>query len=149
MNTPVHADPRLRTRAIVVTLMVALVGLIYLHWLNGFLQDVELLSMKDGTVAVKKLWPILLATMAAVLCSSVVLAGTLTYLAVKVYRTGQYPPPGMRVLWTTPTRTGRAATVASLCILLLAVVAIGYGALVLRLIWPSSDVHTAPPMQAV
>jgi len=148
MNTLVHADPRLRKRAIVVALMTALVGIVYLYWLNGFLDNVEILSVTDWEAAVEKLWPILLVTMAAVLCSAVAVAGILAYLAVRVYHTGQYPPPGIRVIWNTPLRTGRAATVAATCILLLAVATIVYGALMIHILWRAPDVHLASPIQA-
>lgn len=148
MNALVYADPRLRKRAIIVILTTALVGVLYLYWLSGFLHEVELLSMTDWKAAIEKLWPPLLATIVAVLCSSGAVAGILTYLAVRVYRTGQYPPPGIRVLWDTPLRTGRAATVAATLILILAVAAIVYGALTIWLIWPKLDVHLVPLIQA-
>ncbi len=140
----VHADPRVRKRALVVFLTIALAGIAYLYWFNRFLAAVEILSLTDWEAAVEKLWPILLATMAALLCSSIGVAGILTYLVVRVYRTGQYPPPGIRVLWDTPLRTGREAMIATAFILLLAVAAIASGVVMMWVLWRVPEVHLVP-----
>jgi hypothetical protein len=51
------------------------------------------------------------------------LAGMLSYLALRVWRSGQYPPPGMEALRDTKIRTGQAARgIAKVCLLLVVLV---------------------------
>jgi hypothetical protein len=64
------------------------------------------------------------------------LAGVLTYLALRVYCTGQWPPPSVPVLWKTTLRTERQATIAATLTLVLAVMSLAYGVTTVRLVWP-------------
>ena len=145
MNATVHADPRARKRVIFIILTIVLGGSAYLYWFTGFLQDMERLSETEWEAAFGKLWPLLLVTTASLLGLSTALASILTYLAVRVYRTAQYPPPGIRMLWDTPLRTGREARRAALCMLLLAVGPIAYGVGMTWFLWHTPEVNLIPP----
>ena len=94
-------------------LITALGGGVYLYFFNDFLRDMEALATASPQLAVEQLKPIRIAIVASTLCISTTLAGVLAYVALRVLRAGQWPPPGMPVLWETPIRTGRQATVAA------------------------------------
>src|SRR5262249_17697172 len=73
------------------------------------------------------------------------LAGIVSYLAVRVLKTGQYPPPGMRVMQDTKLRTGKEARgTAILALTLAALVLLGGMGLSGMLLWASRDLSAGP-----
>src|SRR5262245_50475920 len=77
MTVLVYGASRWRTPAFMVVLIRALGDIVCLFWRSGFLQDREVFSLTDGRVIVQQLWPFVLATTAAVLRSSLAVAGRL------------------------------------------------------------------------
>jgi hypothetical protein len=100
MNATVPADLRLRKRAIAVVSITLLVGLIFLSLFHGFLRGVEALATASPQLAVEKLNLIRAATRGVTLFSATALACLLGYVSFSVYRAGQWPPPGWRVIYT-------------------------------------------------
>jgi hypothetical protein len=149
MTAIVHADPRVRRRALILVVTTVLVGVVGLSFFNDFLRDMEALATASPQMADQQLKPIRIALVAGALCVSITLAGLLTYIALRVIRAGQYPPPGMHVLWETPIRTGRQATVAATLMLVVAVAALVYGVVAVRLVWPGPEVQIGSPMREV
>jgi hypothetical protein len=56
--------------------------------------------------------------------------------AFSVYRAGQWPPPGWRVMYTMSMRTGRQASMVALFFFLLALTALVYGAVLMSFSGP-------------
>ena len=98
MNATVPADPRLRKRAIAVVSITWLVGLVSLYFFQGFLREMEALATASPQLAFEKLHPVGTAALMVTLFSATALACLLGYAAFSVYRTGQWPPPGWRVI---------------------------------------------------
>ena len=117
---PVPADPRLRKRAIAVVSITLLVGLIFLYFFHGFLREVEALATASPQLAFEQLNSIRTAARGVTLFSATALACLLGYISFSVYRTGQWPPPGWRVVYNMSIRTGRQATVVAVFMLVLA-----------------------------
>jgi hypothetical protein len=149
MNTTVPADPRLRKRAIAVVSITMLVGLIFLYFFHGFLREVETLAIASPQVAVEKLNSIRTTARGVTLFSATVLACLLGYISFSVHRAGQWPPPGWRVIWETPIRTERQASMVALFFLLLAVAVIAYGVLIMSLPEPEPEEQIEIPMEEV
>lgn len=101
MNEPVvRADPALRRRALILALVIAVAGG---AWVAGTASRLE----ADHSTEALQQW--LLATIGVAV--AVALAGgiPLLLLARQILKTGQFPPPGRRVLRDTPLRRGPAA----------------------------------------
>jgi hypothetical protein len=94
MNPTVPADPRLRKRAILIALTMTLVGLVSLYLFRRFLSEMEALATASPQLAFKKLYPIGMAALMVTLVSAMTLAGVFAYASWRVFRAGQWPPPG-------------------------------------------------------
>ena len=149
MNTTVPADPRLRKRAIAFVSITLVVGLVLLYFFQGFLREMEALATASPQLTFEKLNLVRTAVRNVTLFSATVLACLLGYVAFSVYRAGQWPPPGFRVVWDTPIRTGRQATVVAVFMLFLAVVALVYGAVIVSLSGPEPEGQLEVPMREV
>lgn len=149
MNTTVPADPRLRKRAIAVVSITLLVGFVSLSFLQGFLREMEALATTSPQLAFEKLNPVRNAVWGVTLFSATALGVLLGYAAFSVYRAGQWPPPRWRVVWDTPIRTGRQATVVAVFMLLLALAALVYGAVIVSLSEPEPEEEIEVPMEEV
>jgi hypothetical protein len=149
MSTTIPADPRLRKRAIVFVSITLLVGLVFLYFFQGFLREMEALATTSPQLAFEKLNPVRNATKSVTLFSATALACLLGYVAFSVYRAGQWPPPGWRVIWKTPIRTGRQASKVALFFLLLALAAFVYGAVIVSLSEPVPEEQMEVPMEEV
>ena len=149
MNTTVPADPRLRKRALIVVLSALLTGVIFLYFFHGFLRGVEVLATASPQLAFEKLNFIRTAAHGVTLVSATALASLLGYVAFRVYRAEQWPPPGWRVVWDMPIRTGRHATVVAVFMLVLALAALVYGTVIVSLSGPEPEEQIAVPMKSV
>ena len=149
MNATVPADPRLRKRAILIALTMTLVGLVFLYLFRRFLYEMEALATVSPQLAFETLHQVGMAALMVTLVSATMLAGVLAYASLRVYRTGQWPPPGWRVIWDTPLRTGRQASKVALFSLLLAVAVIAYGVLIMNLPEPEPEEEIEVPMREV
>jgi hypothetical protein len=133
MNTTVPAEPRLRKRGIAVVSLTLLVGLVFLSFFQGFLRELEALATASPQLAFEKLHPVRKAVCSVTLFSATALACLLGYVSFRVYRAGQWPPPGFHVVWDMPIRPGRQASMVALFFLVLALV---YGAVIVILSRP-------------
>jgi hypothetical protein len=149
MNTTIPADPRLRKRAVLIALTMTLVGLVSLYFFQGFLREMEALATASPQLAFEQLHPVGMAALLVTLVSAVTLAGSLAYASLCVYRVGQWPPAGWRVLWETALRTGRQASKVALFFLVLAVAVMAYGVLILNLPELGPDEQMEIPMEEV
>lgn len=114
-----------------------LAGALFLFWFQGFLREVEALSLEAPRAAFQRWQSIPQVLFVLVLCSSTVAAGLLGHLALRIWRAGQWPPPGLRVMWETPIRTGYQATLVAVCCLLLALIVLAYGPLMMMVLTPA------------
>lgn len=149
MNPIVPADPRLRKRALIFVSITLLVGLVWLYFFQGFLREMEALATASPQLAFEKLHPVGTAALMVTLFSATMLAGLLAYASLRVYRAGQWPPPGWRVIWETPIRTGRQASMVALFFLLLAIAVIAYGVLIVSLPRSMPEEQIEIPMEEV
>ena len=109
----------------------------------------EALATASPQLAFEKLNPIRTAVRGVTLFSATTLAVLLGYVSFSVYRAGQWPPPGWRVVWDMPIRTGRQATVVAVFMLLLALAALVYGAVIVSLSGPEPEGQLEVPMREV
>jgi hypothetical protein len=117
-ETIVPVNSRLRKQAFLWGIIVAVVGAGGLLALVVHLDDLA----ASPQIAPQPGYMHFLAE-AGIMVPALSLAGMLSYLALRIWKSGQYPPPGMQVLRDTKIRTGRAAqNAARICLLFAAVV---------------------------
>ena len=118
-ETIIPVNSRLRKQALFWGIIVAVVGAGGLLALVVHLEDLTASPQLVPQPAYLRF-----LAEAGIMVPAFSLAGLLSYLARKISRSGQYPPPGMQVLRDTPIRTGRAARTAARICLLSAVVVV-------------------------
>ena len=109
----------------------------------------DALATASPQLAFEKLNPIRTAARGVTLFSATALACLLGYVAFSVYRAGQWPPPGWRVVYTMAIRTGRQATFIAMFMLVLALAALVYGAVIVSLSEPVPEEQIEMPMEEV
>lgn len=144
VNATVQADPHLRRRALILVFTVLVTGALFLYYFHGYLRDVEALATASPQLAGAKLSLIQQVTKSVVLCSAIVLAALLSHVAFRVLRAAQWPPPGFRVVWDMPIRTGRQAIVVAAFFLFLAVSVIADAVLMMNLPGPVPKEQEVP-----
>jgi len=118
-ETIIPVNSRLRRQALLWGIIVAVVGAGGLLALVVYLEDLTASPQLVPQPAYLRF-----LAEAGIMVPAFSLAGLLSYLALKISRSGQYPPPGMQVLRDTQIRTGRAARNAARICLLSAVVVV-------------------------
>jgi hypothetical protein len=141
------ADRAVRKQVLIWSTLLALLGLAGIHYVASYLDDLTALQLTDPQLTAEKysrLILLLAAGDALIACS---LGGVLISFAYTVLRSGQCPPPGMKVPWNTRLRTGRAAAVIAVTALALASGIIVAGLWVsLHMVWlvRGRDFHSIP-----
>jgi hypothetical protein len=129
--------------------LTLLLGLVFLPFFQGFLREMEALATASPQLAVEQLNSIRTTARGVTLFSATALVCLLGYVSLSVYRAGQWPPPGWRVMYTMSMRTGRQASIVALFFSFLALVALVYGAGIVSLLEPMSEEEIEVPMREV
>src|SRR5438034_6363567 len=118
----IAADLRLRRRVLLCVVLMVVVGGLMLWRVDVYLNALVILKSTDLHQVAQHVSRLLLLLAACTALLTVSLAGGLSYTALQVLRSGQYPPPGMRVIRDTRLRTGSKATALAQVGLVLAAV---------------------------
>jgi hypothetical protein len=125
----IRADRRLRAVVIGLTVLLVAGGLVGLAVLYRRLEDVERLGgdKLDAALVQARFWTTAFAWLAGLSFAGI--GAWFVRLAVKVLRSGRYPPPGWKVIQDTRVRTGRDARRIALGTMAAAVIlaAVGVG----------------------
>ena len=118
----VPADKRLRLLAILATVLAVGLCVFGLVLLRGELLRLPEPGAADRREAVQRML-VVLTVIACVGGSSFVGTGLwFVRLGYRVFRSGRFPPPGMKVIRDTPIRTGRQASSTAWATLLFGVI---------------------------
>jgi hypothetical protein len=105
----VPADKELRKKFIIFIVLVTILAILIEPYVKGYIEQIEKLSPKDPELAFKKSMFILKIALGFVSILLLSMGVYLVLLSRKILRSGQYPPPGMRVIRDTRLRTGGQA----------------------------------------
>src|SRR5262245_37017787 len=118
-GTLLPVNPRLRKQALLWGVLVAVVGASGILALGIYLESLTTSPQVAVQPGAGHTPFILFVAEVVIMIPVLSLAGMLSYLALRVWRSGEYPPPGMEALRDTKIRTGTAAQgVATVCLLL-------------------------------
>ena len=140
----IRADPRRRKQILGLLTVTLITVALYLYFVQGFVGQIEKLANTSPQLATEKLR--LLRTCEAVSLASltILFSGLFATWAVQVYRSGQYPPLGVKVAWDTQVRTGRDARVMVTLFIVVALVIAIYGLAMMNVLWSAQDLRLAP-----
>jgi hypothetical protein len=121
MNTDViPADKELRKKLIIFLVIVTLASIVLEPHFKAYMDQISQLSKKDPDLTLKKTMLLLKWSMRVVFLALLGMGAYLILLARRTLRSGQYPPPGMRVIRDTKLRTGNQAKRAAISLIVLA-----------------------------
>lgn len=116
----IPGDPLARTRtvlAVVLTLTLGFAALVYTQLYVDTLMELRAKHPRLAAAGLKQLYHVL-AVSGVFLGTG--FAGGLAACSFRVFRSGQVPPAGMRVAFTTKVRTGKSAKIIAIILLMLA-----------------------------
>ncbi|NUQ60936.1 MAG: hypothetical protein HUU20_00500 [Pirellulales bacterium] len=105
----VRADPRLRRRAVLLVCLLALSGLAILWLLQARLGAIRELAETDLDRAISRAVGLIRVIASIAALSFLGMAVWFGRLSWQIQSTGQYPPPGTKVIRDTLVRTGHRA----------------------------------------
>ncbi len=114
------ADKVLRKKVILFLLVVILASIVLEPHFKAYMHQIDQLSEKDPERALEKTMLLLKWSLRIVFFSLLGMGAYLILLARRTLRSGQYPPPGMRVIRDTRLRTENQAKRAALSLIALA-----------------------------
>ena len=131
----VAADKELRKKIIIFLLLVTIAVVVTGSYLENYLDQIEQQSQKDPELASEKIMFVFRLCTGLVFLLLLCMGIYLILLARRTLRSGQYPPPGMKVIRDTRIRTG--AEVKSITVLMFfsSVILIIFAFLVLYFPW--------------
>jgi cytochrome bd-type quinol oxidase subunit 2 len=116
----IPADRELRKKVILFLLIVILASIVLEPHVRAYMDQMNQLSKKDPELALEKTMLLLKWSLRVVFLSLVGMGAYLILLARRTLRSGQYPPPGMRVIRDTRLRKGNQAERAAISLIVLA-----------------------------
>ncbi len=110
MSTEIQpADPRLRSRWLVLLTLAAALGAVGLLTLDDFLRELHGLAARSHSAAAAQAKIAVRALLASIAAGGVLLSLLLARVSWRTLRAERYPPPGARVLSDTRIHRGRPA----------------------------------------
>ncbi len=105
----IRADPTLRILTVVGVVLVLVGGIIAVGYTESFVREVRELARESPGQAAERVRAVLRALTVGVAVIPVAVGAYLTRVAVLALRSGEFPPPGTRVLRDTTVTTGPAS----------------------------------------
>jgi uncharacterized BrkB/YihY/UPF0761 family membrane protein len=130
----VPTDKNLRKKFFIFLGLSVIAVLIIVPYFNGYLERIKQVFKENPEVAFKKSMFVLKATLSFVSLLLVMSGIYLMVLARRTLRSGQYPPPGMRVIRDTRLRTGTQAKVSAISLIVISCILIVFAFFFLY--WP-------------
>ena len=144
----IRADRALRTVTFIGVALVLLIGIIAVVSTEAFLRDMRVLSQESPSQAAAKVGLVLKVLTMGAAVIPVAVGAYLIRVAVLAWRSGEFPPPGTRVLRDTTVTTGPASRRWALFALVVAVILVLGGIVIPLVTWSvvESLLHgSAPP----
>jgi uncharacterized BrkB/YihY/UPF0761 family membrane protein len=118
----VPADKDLRRKFLFFLIFSVIAILFAAPYFNDYMQQIKQISKENPDLAARKAMFLLKISLGFVFLTLVTTGIYSVIIARKVLKSGQYPPPGMRVIRDTKLRTGRQAKIAAISLITLSCV---------------------------
>ena len=130
----VRADKSLRKKLILFLILFTIIVILIEPTINRYIEQINETSEKDPELAFKKSMVALKVSLGLV--SFLLLMTGVYFIALvrRTFKSGQYPPPGMRVIRDTRLRTGTQAKRAGIYLIALSCIFIIFACFFLY--WP-------------
>ena len=118
----IPGDPLVRTRTILAAVLVGTIGLGAVIYAQSYFDTMMALRATKPQVAAAGIKQLCQVLAVCDFLLGTLFAGVLATFSLRVFRSGQVPPAGMRVAFTTKVGTGRSAQVIATSSLVFAIV---------------------------
>ena len=120
----VPADKNLRKKFIIFLGLTMIAVLLIVPYFNDYIEQIKQISKENPELAFKKSMFMLKLTLGIVSFLLLMTGVYFIILARRTFKSGQYPPPGMRVISNTRLRNGTQAKKAALSLIVLSCILI-------------------------
>jgi hypothetical protein len=131
----IRADSALRRLTLIGVVVVLLAGMIALVYTGSFLDDMKALARVSPSQAAARVGLVLKLVAIGAAVIPVAVGAYLARVAMLTWRSGEFPPPGTRVLRDTTVTTGPSSRRWAVFALLVAVILLVGGILVPLVTW--------------
>lgn len=131
----IRADPTLRFLTLIAVVAVLMAGIVALVFTASFLENMKELARQSPRDAAARLGSALKFVAAAAAVVPLAVGAYLMRVAVLTWRSGEFPPPGTRVLRDTVVTTGPGSRRWAVFALLVAVILLLCGTALPLLTW--------------
>ncbi|NIM49258.1 MAG: hypothetical protein GTN78_19765 [Gemmatimonadales bacterium] len=142
----IRADATLRTVTLISVAVALVLGSIAFVYAESFLRDMKELAQESPSQAVARVGLVLKVLAVGMSVIPVAVGAYLGRVAVLTWRSGEFPPPGTRVLRDTAVTTGPGSRRWAMVALILALVLLAGGILIPLVTWNlvESLLYSAP-----
>jgi hypothetical protein len=109
MDDLLPADPKARRLALIVWAIGAVAGTFAVWWLSSYLDTLGELAQSDRESALRLFRTRVLPALFAVVLVAAVSGALLLRQGLQIFRSGEFPPAGKRLVRPTERKTGGAA----------------------------------------
>jgi len=134
-QTVIPADKKLRNKIILFLVLIAVALILSESYFKDYLEQIEQQSEKDPDLAFRKILFLFKLCVGVVSLLLLGMGGYLILLARRTSKSGQYPPPGMKVIRDTRLRTGDKAKSITTLMMVSSAILILFGFLFLCFPW--------------
>ena len=121
----IPADPALRRVAILAWLALGVLGALAIWYVSSVLENARALAVHDVRGAFLEVQRVTIPMMIAMTLVGIASGAWLLLTAVRVVRSGRFPPPGARVLRPTAIRSGPVARRLGIVLVVMALLVLG------------------------
>jgi hypothetical protein len=115
----VQADKNLRKKFIIFLGLTMIAVLLIVPYFNDYIEQIKQISKENPELAFKKSMFMLKLTLGIVSFLLLMTGVYFIILARRTFKSGQYPPPGMRMISNIRLRTGTQAKRAAISLIVL------------------------------
>ena len=137
----VPADKNLRKKFIIFLGLTMIAVLLIVPYFNDYIEQIKQISKENPELAFKKSMFMLKLTLGIVSFLLLMTGVYFIILARRTFKSGQYPPPGMRVISNTRLRNGTQAKRAAISLTVLSCIL--FVSALFFLYWPYAFEKTA------
>lgn len=125
----IPADKTLRRKLIIFVLLFAIIGVFVIGYIFFSLEHIRELAKVNPRVALERMTRLFDIVLIVIALVSLFYGIYSLIIAVRVIKSGRFPPPGTRVIRDTHISTGKIATIRAISLIAIALVMILVGIL--------------------
>ncbi|MBU0992934.1 MAG: hypothetical protein KJ737_10615 [Proteobacteria bacterium] len=121
----IKADPLFRKNMLFFLALLLLAGLIFFYFSSNYFQKIMAISETDTFLAVDLMKQFIWYASLTNGLVTLIFFGIINSITIRILSSGQFPPPGMKVIRDTVVVTGKSAVVRAILLFIVSIMIVG------------------------